>query len=102
MLGQDFHQGVCVCLQAPSDDSYPKFACVTQVLVPEGSKLLLVRLLKTDSYSQHRNAYCVSMAPDYAIISITELALHDVFTMYTISSVSYMIIRSCCHVEMFV
>lgn len=102
MLGHDFYPGVCVCIQAPSDDDYPEFACVVNVLVPQDSKLLLVRMLTTDSYSLHRNAYCVSMTSHYKIIRIEELAIHDVFTIYTQSSVSYLIIRSCCHAEIFV
>lgn len=102
MLGQDFCPGVCVCLQAPSDDGYPEFARVMNVFVPDESKLLLVRMLATESYSPHKNAYCITKTSDYSIVKIDELAIHEVFTLYTLSSGSYMVIRSYCHTEIFV
>lgn len=102
VLGQDFRPGVTVCLQAPCDDDYPKFARVMHVLVPEEFRLLLVRVFNTESYSQHHNAYCVTMTSHYAVIRIDELALHDIFNIYILSSISYVVVRSCCHIELFV
>ena len=69
------------------------------ILVPEELKVLLLRLYSTDGYSQHMNAYTVTPTTSYDVIRIHELALHDVFTVHTLSSLSYVVVRSCCHVE---
>lgn len=91
-----------VCLNPPCDDNYPKFAQVVHVLVPEDSKMLLLKTFNTDSYSQHLNAYRVTVTSHYVIVPVDELALHDTFTIYTLSFISYVVVRSCCHTEMFV
>ena len=60
VIGQEFRAGVCVCLQQPCDENYPKFAQVVHVVVAEELRMLLLRTFTTDSYSQHHNAYCVT------------------------------------------
>ena len=102
VLGQDFRPGVCVCIQAPSDNDYPVFASVMYVLVPDELKFLLISIYDTQSYSQHHNAYCVTKTSKYSVVCISELAIHDVFETYILSSGSYVVIRSCCHTEVFV
>ena len=102
MLGQDFRPGVCVCIQAPSNHDYPLFGRVMHVLVPEELKFLLIQIFDTLSYSQHHNAYCVVVTSQYAVVRVSELAIHDVFETYALSSGSYVVIRSCCHTEVFV
>lgn len=64
-----------VCLNPPCDDNYPKFAQVVHVLVPEDSKMLLLKTFNTDSYSQHLNAYRVTVTSHYVIVPVDELAL---------------------------
>lgn len=104
MLGQDFHPGVIVlvCLKSPSDYDFPEFGEIIYVLVPDESKLLVVKRLCTDYYSQHYNAYCVTKSSNFALVDVGELAIHDVFHLYRLSSDSsqyYIVVRSCNHVE---
>lgn len=102
ILGQEFYPGICVCIQAPSDNDFPIFARVMCVLVSEDLKFLLVQTFNTEFFSQHHNAYCVTLASQYLIIRVSELALHDVFVTYSLLSASYIVVRSCCHAEIFV
>lgn len=102
VLGQEFRPGVCVCIQAPCDEDYPKFAQVVHVLLVEELKMLLLRTFTTDFYSHHHNAYCVTKTSDHIIVEIHELALHDVFSIYMLASTSYIVIRSCCHSDVFI
>ena len=102
VLGQEFRSGVVVCLKAPSNECFPKFGQVIHVLVPDEMKLLLVKLFDTESYSQHHNAYCVNMTSDYSIISVDKLALHDVFCLYKLASITLIVVRSCCHTDLFI
>ena len=99
VLGQKFHRGVVVCLKAPSNSDFPEFGEVSHVLVPEETILLLVRKYHTDCYCSHYNAYCVTKSADYILVSVPELALHDVFHPYNVSSSYFIVIRSCCHIE---
>ena len=69
------------------------------VLVPEELKFLLIQIYDTQSYSQHHNAYCVAMTSKYSVVLISELAIHDVFETYILSSGSYVVVRSYCHTE---
>lgn len=100
ILGKKFHKGVVVCLLAPCDNDFPQFGEVTHVLVPEESKLLLVRKFHTHAYINHFNAYHITKLARYAVIDVTELALHDLFHPYNISSTYYVVVRSCSHVEL--
>ena len=100
VLGQTFQPGVVVCLKAPSDVDFPEFGEVTQVLVPDESKLLLVKKLHTECYSELYNAYSVNKSQNYALTSIGELAIHDVYHLYRSSSELFVVVRSCNHVEM--
>ena len=74
-LDKNFEQ-VCVCLQQPCDENYPKFAQVVHVVVAEELQMLLLRTFTTDSYSQHHNAYCVTKTSDYVVVAVHEQALH--------------------------
>ena len=69
VLGQTFHPGVIVCLKAPSDDDFPEFGEVTQVFVPDELKLLLVRKLHTDCYSEHYNAYNIKAMHSLVLVN---------------------------------
>ncbi len=100
VLGQTFSPGVIVCLKAPSDADFPEFGGVTHVFVPDESKLLLVRKLYTDCYCEHYNAYSINKS-FYTFISVGELAIHDVFHLYRSSAHSFVVVRSCHHVEMY-
>ena len=100
VLRQTFRPGVIVCLKAPSDADFPEFGEIIQVFVPEESKLLLVRKLLTDCYCEHYNSYSVNKSSSYALTSVGELAIHDVFHLYRSSASYFIVIRSCNHVEM--
>ena len=63
VLGQIFRPGDFVCLEMPSDDNYPTFGQIVFIIVPEDFKLLIVKKLKTESYSAHLNAYSVITSP---------------------------------------
>lgn len=102
VLGQCFRSGVVVCLKAPSNGDYPEFGAVTHVLVPEESKMLLVMKFSTGSYCSHYNAYCVTKTATFIVVNVDELALHDVFHPYQMSSMYYIVVRSCYHVELYV
>lgn len=101
VLGQTFRPKDVVCLEAPSDEHYPTFGQVVRVLVPEDFKFLVVRKLITTSYSSHFNAYHVIQSDPnhYVIVSVPELALHEVFCLY---KSSFIVIRSCCHVDLLI
>lgn len=53
VLGQDFHPGVIVCLKSPSDYDFPEFGEIIYVLVPDESKLLVVKRLCTVNTIMH-------------------------------------------------
>lgn len=89
-----------MCLTAPCDNDFPEFGEIIHVLVPDDSKLLLVKKFNTDSYSAHYNAYCVTKSSVFTVVNITELALHDVFHPYKVLSSYYIVVRSCSHVEL--
>ena len=99
ILGQTFNPGDIVCLEAPNDSDYPVFAQVLAIIVPDDNKFLLVRKLLTQLYSSHLNAYKVSKLSCFNIVTVSELALHDVFSIY---KSSYIVVRSCCNVELLV
>ena len=88
-----------MCLEAPSDSGYPGFAKVLSIIVPDDNKFLLVRKLLTQSYSSHLNAYEISKSLDFELVSVSDLALHDVFSVY---GSSYIVVRSCCAVDLFI
>lgn len=100
VLGQDFRRGVVVCLKTPCDDDFPEFGEVTHILVPEESKILLVQKFLTRFYSEHYNAYCVVKTSEFTLVSVGDLALHDVFHPYNVESSYYIVVRSSTHVEM--
>ena len=102
VLGHTFKSGVVVCLRAPSDNEYPQFGEIVHVFVPDESKVFLVRELITESYCSHYNSYNVSKTSSFTALTVDELALHDVFHIYKLSSLYYITIRSCCHVELFI
>ncbi len=91
VMGKKFHRGVVVCLKAPCDDDFPEFGEVMKIFVPEESKLLLVRKFHTGSYCNHYNAYCVTKLSSFTVVSVTELALHDIFHISVIILYSYTI-----------
>ena len=99
VLGQTFHPGVIVCLKSPTDSELPEFGEVIHILVPEESKLLVVRRVYSNYYSGHYNAYAVHKSSDTAMVNVCDLALHDVFHLYKLSSMYYVVVRSCNHVE---
>ena len=100
ILGQTFRPGVIVCLKSPSDNDFPVFGEVVQVLVPNELKFLLVRELDTTFYYAHFNAYNVTKSSNYALVDIGSLAIHDVFHLYKSSSLLFVVVRSCNHVEL--
>ena len=63
------------------------------ILVP---KLFVIRKLLTNSYSSHFNAYAITRTLDHGLIDVSELALHDVFSVY---NSLYIVICSCCNVD---
>ena len=73
---------------------------MTHVLVPQDSKILLVQKFLTDSYSEHYNAYLVVKTSNFSLVSVSDLAIHDVFHPYTLLSSHYIVVRSSTHVEM--
>ena len=99
MLGQEFRGGDVVCLQAPSNVSFPTFGQIIWILVPEDLKILVVKKLRTEAYLSHYNAYHINGSTEYATIFLSELVIHEAFTLHKSSLV---VLRSCCHVELFV
>lgn len=100
VLGKKFCRGVVVCLKAPCDNDFPVFGEITHILVPEESKLLLVKKFDTGSYSKHSNAYCVTKSTNFTVVSVDQLALHEVFHPYNVLSSYYIVVRSSSHVEL--
>lgn len=77
------------------------FGQVAQILVPCDFKFLLVRKYFTTRYSQHYHAYHVEKTPDFSVVNITDLAIHEVFHVYKLLSCEYVTVRSCNHVDLF-
>ena len=102
VLGKEFTQGCVVCLRAPSDEELPVFGLVEYILVPDDLKYLVVRQYSTDYYCQHLNAYCVNKASIFSLISVSDLSIHDIFHVYSFKSESYVVVRSCHHVDLFI
>jgi hypothetical protein len=91
-----------VCVRAPSDDSYPLFGEVTRIILHEDSKLLLIQEYEVEHYSHHFSAYKVTKSNNYSLVCVTKLALHQVFHRYFHGLSSFIVIKSCSHVELFV
>lgn len=86
-----------MCLKPPSDDDYPIFGRVAHIIILEDIKMLLVQVLSTELFDNHRNAYKVTVTSDFQLVNITDLGIHDVFVLH---KSSYIVVRSCCHVEL--
>ena len=65
VFGKKFERGVVVCLRAPRDDDLPEFGEIVNIIVPEESKLLLVRKFHTTAYCNHYYAYSVTKLSSY-------------------------------------
>lgn len=100
VAGMELHRGAVVCVKPPCDDDFPEFCEVEYVLVPDGHKSLLVKKLYTSTYSHHFNAYTVKPTFNYSIVSVADLALHQVFYRYKLGDTSYIPVKSCHHVEL--
>ena len=100
VAGMELHRGAVVCVKPPCDDAFPEFSEVKYVLVPDGHKSLLVKKLYTSTYSNHFSAYIVEATLNWSIVSVADLALHQVFYRYQLGDVSYIPVKSCHHVEL--
>ena len=100
-LGQEFRPGAMVCVQKPSDSEYPVFGEVQHIIVVDDIKYLAVELHSSE-FSFHYFAYKVSSNHSFQIVPITKLALHQVYHKYNVSSYTFVVIRSCDHIELLI
>ena len=91
-----------VCVKRPSDDDYPDFGEVSRVLIHEEAKYLVLKKFATVTFSHHYFAYEVAPLQDYMLLSVCDLAIHQVFHKYYAQSNFYVVVRSCDHVELLV
>ena len=91
-----------VCTKRPSDADYPNFGEVSHILVHEEAKYLVLKRYVTLDFSQHYFAYHIESSEDSMLLCICDLAMHQVFHKYHVDSRSYVVIRSCDHVELLI
>ena len=78
-----------MCTKQPSDEDYPNFGEVSHILVYEEAKYLVLKRYVTVDFSQHYFAYHIESSEDLMLLSICDLALHQVFHKYHVDSRSY-------------
>ena len=88
-----------VCVTPPTSLELPTFGEVVRVLIHDDTKELLLCLYNTEAYSQHFNAYQVVKSNQFSLVSITQLGIFEVYHKYSVSSHSYVVIKSYHHVE---
>ena len=91
-----------VCTKRPSDNDYPDFGEVSHILVHEEAKYLVLKKFETVTFSHHYFAYQVEPLKDFVLLSVCDLAIHQVFHKYCIESSFYVVVKSCDHVELFI
>lgn len=99
VLGKEFRPGAIVCLNPPSDLECPTFGEIVRIFVPNHTKNLLIHLYNTETYSSHFNSYQVVKTPQFSMVSINQLGIHEAYHKYTVSHHLYVVIKSHYHVE---
>ena len=84
-----------MCTKRPSDDDYPDFREVSLVLVHEEAKYFVLKKF-------HYFAYQIEPLEDVMLLSVCDLAIHQVFHKYCVESSFYVVVKSCDHVELFI
>lgn len=98
-MGKEFRPGALVCVTPPSNLECPTFGEIIHIFIPDHTKIILVHLYQTETYSSHYNAYHIKKTPQFIMIPISQLGIHEVFHKYTVSSNLYALIKSYHHVE---
>ena len=91
-----------MCTKRLSDDDYPDFGEVSHILVYKDAKYLVLKEFETVTFSHHYFAYQVEPLQDFVLLSVCDLAIHQVFHKYCIESRLYVVVKSCDHVELLI
>lgn len=91
-----------MCTKRPSDHDYPDFGEVSHILVHEEAKYVVLKKFETTNFSHHYFAYEIEPMEDFMLLSVCDLAIHQVFYKYCVVSNFYVVVKSCDHVELFI
>ena len=68
----------------------------------EEAKYLVLKKFRTVCFSHRYFAYVVELLEDYMLLSVCDLAIHQVFHKYCIQASIYVVVRCCDHIELLI